>query len=76
MAQLNKDSESTTAERPPEFLKQTWDKKWDSMDFCWFQQHKHLGPNEKKKDPTMKYHEHLLTFLTNTRPPQNFYDGK
>lgn len=34
--QLIRDAENTTAERPPEFLKLTWDKKWDSMDFTWF----------------------------------------
>ena len=61
--QLIKDQESTIAERPPEFLKQIWDKKWDSMDFSWFQQHKHLSPSEKKKEPTPKYHEYIQAYL-------------
>lgn len=34
--QLIEDIDSTSAERPPEFLKQVWDKKWESMDFSWF----------------------------------------
>ena len=34
--QLKRESEITTAERHPEYLRQTWDKKWDSMDFSWF----------------------------------------
>jgi hypothetical protein len=36
MDQLKRESEITTAERPPEYLRMTWDKKWDSMDFSWF----------------------------------------
>ena len=50
--QLNKESFSPTSEQPPEYLKQTLDKKWESMDYSWFQLHKHLSPNEKKKDPS------------------------
>lgn len=61
--QLMRDAENSSAERPPEFMKQMWDKKWDSMDFTWFQQHKHLGPQEKKKDPTPKYHMYFLEYL-------------
>jgi hypothetical protein len=34
--QLIRDSEITAADRPPEYLKNTWDKKWLSMDFTWF----------------------------------------
>ena len=41
---LIRDSELTMSDRPPEYLKSTWDKKWESMDFPWFQQHQHLSP--------------------------------
>ena len=61
--QLQRDQDSTIAERPQEFLKQIWDKKWDSMDFSWFQQHKHLSPNEKKKDPSPRYYEQFTAYM-------------
>ncbi|CDW86160.1 UNKNOWN [Stylonychia lemnae] len=50
-------TETDSAERHPEYIKQTWEKKWEMMDCYWFQQHKHLSPNEKKKDPSSKYLE-------------------
>eukprot|EP00347_Sterkiella_histriomuscorum_P008011 403346707 len=56
--QLNSECENT-ADRPPEILKQIWDKKWETMDYYWFQKHKQLGPNEKKKDPSQKFLEHF-----------------
>lgn len=67
VARLIEDNENSNAERPPEFLKQMWDKKWDSMDFSWFQMHKHLGPSEKKKDATPKYYESVVNHLINQR---------
>jgi hypothetical protein len=63
---LIRESEITAADRPPEYLKQTWDKKWESMDFTWFQQHKHLGPNEKKKEASQKYHDQFIQYLMNS----------
>ena len=61
--QLQRDQESTIAERPADFLKLIWDKKWDSMDFSWFQQHKHLSPHEKKKDASPAYYQHMMQYL-------------
>lgn len=33
--QLTLDSENNY-DRPPDFLKQSWDKKWETMDYYWF----------------------------------------
>jgi hypothetical protein len=44
VSKLVHEIESANSERPPEFLKHMWDKKWDSMDFSWFQMHRQLGP--------------------------------
>jgi len=44
-------------ERTGEHLRRYFDKKWDSMDLTWYQQHRNLGPKERKGNPSLKYIE-------------------
>ena len=60
---LNAEVAQVQFERTGEHLRRYFDKKWDSMDLTWYQQHRNLGPKDRKGNPSQRYSDIFLRYF-------------
>ncbi len=60
---LNTEIAQVQFDRNGDHLRRYFDKKWESMDLTWYQQHRNLAPKERKGNASQKYSEIFQKYL-------------